>query len=345
MKVLLLTIWHVGNYGAEMQTYATVKALRKLGHDVLVLDYRLTESQGIKARLIESLMHFTPAYRKFNTFWSKYIPSTKHFKDAIGLRHNLPDADVYMIGSDQVWNPAITKDRCLDYFLSFVPEHKRRVAYASSIGVSEWTTDRTLTTEIATQLSKFEMISCRESDGVKVLKDIFNIDAVHVVDPTLLFADYSELIGNTGQKQTFVYYPLFGGKEMEDLCKSTASKLGLRYVNNNPQKTWLRGRIWNRLSVQEWLRNFAEAEFVATQSFHGTAFSIINNKQFFTVYNGSKVSRIANLLDALGIRDRLFPTVEAALDARPWETPINYDEVNKRLAVLRAESWDFLKRI
>ena len=345
MKVLLLTIWHVGNYGAEMQTYATVKALRKLGHEVLVLDYRLTENHGIKARLIESLIHFTPAYRKFNAFWSKNIPSTKHFKDAIELRHNLPDADVYMVGSDQVWNPAITKKRCLDFFLSFVPDNKRRVAFASSIGVSEWTTEKVLTQEIANQLSKFDMISCRENDGVKILKNIFNIDATHVVDPTLLFTDYSEIMGKTEERQTFVYYPLFGGKEMEDFCKSTASEMQLQYINNNPYKTWLRGRTWNRLSVQEWLRNFAEAEFVATQSFHGTAFSIINNKQFFTVYNGNKVSRIANLLDALGIRDRLFPTVGAALDARPWETPINYDEVNTCLNLLRKTSWDFLKRI
>lgn len=345
MRVVLLTIWHIGNYGAEMQTYATVKALRQLGHEVQVLDYRITENLEIKDKIMDTLMCCTPAYKKFRSFWKSYIPSTKHFIDAVDLRRNLPEADVYMVGSDQVWNPAITKDRCLDFFLSFVPDYKRKVAYASSIGVSEWMAEKALTDRIATQLSKFDMISCREVDGVKILKSIFNIDAIHVIDPTLLFADYSELVGKTKQKQTFVYYPLFGGKNMEIFCESTASKLGLRYINNNPYKTWLRGRTWNRLSVQEWLRNFAEAKFIATQSFHGTAFSIINGKQFFTVYDGSKVSRIANLLDALGLRDRLFPSVEAVQNARPWETPINYDEVNTRLNLLRKKSWDFLKHI
>lgn len=345
MKVALLTIWRVGNYGAEMQTYATVKALRLLGHDVQVIDYRLNELKGLRLFIDNFLYSLTPASKKFNRFWSTYIPATKHFVNAKDLRVNIPFADLYLVGSDQVWNPAITKEKCLDYFLSFVPEGKQRAAYASSIGISKWNADNILTAKINKELKKFKAISCREKDGVGILKDVFNINAVNVLDPTLLFSGYPELVGGIKQKRTFVYYPLFGGKEMEEFCKETANKLHLQYVDNNPRKLWLRGRVWNRLSIEEWIKNFAEAEIVATQSFHGTAFSIIHGKQFFTVYDGSKVSRIANLLEELGIRDRLFPTVEAARKAKPWDYPIDYSMVNNRLEKLRSTSWNFLKNL
>lgn len=345
MKIVLLTIWKVGNYGAEMQTYATVKALQQLGHEVVVLDYRLKEERGIRGCLNTTLASLTPTQRKFESFWKNNIPSSKHFRTKEELKNGLPSADLYLVGSDQVWNPAITKDKCMDFFLDFVPEGKRRAAYASSLGVSEWKVDPSITDRIKIQLSKFEHISCRESDGVKILNDIFGVTSINVLDPTLLFSGYPELTGNSTQRNTFVYYPLFGGKEMEDLCQQTASVLNLEYINNNLCSYWIRGRIWNRPSISEWVRNFAEAKFVATQSFHGTAFSIIHKKQFFVVYNGGKVSRIANLLDALGIRDRLFSTVEAAREAQPWNTMIDYHIVDSRLNEMRKISWDFLKNI
>lgn len=345
MKIALLTIWKVGNYGAEMQTYATLKALQKLGHEVVVLDYRLKEERGVRDVFNTTLASLTPAQRKFEDFWKNKIPSSKHFRTEEDLKNGLPSADLYLVGSDQVWNPAITQARCLEFFLSFTPKDARRAAYASSIGVSEWTANSQLTSRIKVELQKFDSISCRESDGVKILKDVFGIDAIHVLDPTLLFDGYPELTGVTSQKNTFVYYPLFGGKDMEDFCKETAHNLSMEYIDNNYRKYWLRGRTWDRPSVSDWIRNFAEAQIVATQSFHGTAFSLIHRKQFFTVYNGTKVSRMKNLLEVLGIGDRLYPTVEAAREARPWEYPIDYNEVDKRMKELRDISWDFLKNL
>lgn len=345
MKISLLTIWHIGNYGAEMQTYATVKALKQLGHDVQVIDYRLEEPVRFIDKAINVVSSITPVQCKFHRFWNTRIPHTKHIKNREDLEVAVSDADVVLVGSDQVWNPAITHDKCLDFFLSFVPDGKRRCSYASSIGVSKWTTNEELTCKIALEISKFDKVSCRETDGCHILKEVFNIKATNVLDPTLLFPGYPELTGNVQQKNTFVYYPLLGGQEMIDFCKETARELNLRYVFNNPRATWLRGRTWNRLSIEAWIKNFAEAKIVATQSFHGTAFSLIHGKQFFTVYDGSKVSRIANLLEALGIRDRLYPTVEAARKDKPWEKPIDYVEVNKRLEVLRKQSWDFLRTI
>ena len=345
MKIALLTIWHVGNYGAEMQTYATVKALNSLGHEVKVIDYRLNEPQRIIDKLISKVLFITPAYQKFRRFWKSNIPALSHLKNSTDLKDKLGDFDAYMVGSDQVWNPNITKDKCFDFFLSFVPENKYCVSYASSFGISSWKFDKELTERVSVELSKFQKISCRERDGVNILKDVFDINATFVCDPTLLFEGYPELIGNIQENNSFVYYPLSVDKEMESFCKEVATSLHLEFIHNNPQTTWMNGRVWNRLSIDSWIRNFAQAKFVTTQSFHGTAFSIIYKKQFFTIYQGSKVSRISNLLKELGIEDRLFPSVEAARSAKPWLKPINYEEVNERLMKLRKKSWDFLESI
>lgn len=343
MKIALLTIWKVCNFGAEMQTYATVKALQRLGHDVIVIDYRLNEPRRVKDFIVTFFDSLTPSSHKFNLFWDAYIPSTKHYYSSAELKANPPKADLYLVGSDQVWNPAITKEKCLDFFFSFLQSKERRSAYASSFGCSKWPTDKLLTDRVKEKLLLFENVSCREQTGVEILKDIFGLTATCVLDPTLLFSGYPELTGEIVAKETFVYYPLFGGQEMDFFCKEIASMLNLKFIDNNRHKYWLNGRIWDRPSVAEWVRNFAEAKYVATQSFHGTAFSLIYKKQFFTVYSGNKVSRIADLLDSLGILDRLYPSVEAAREARPWETPIDYVEVDKRLCEMRRTSWDYLK--
>lgn len=345
MRIALLTIWQVGNYGAEMQTYATVKALQALGHEVVVIDYRLNEPCGFRGYIKSVLLSITPAILKFKHFWWSNIPSTKHYRTSEELHSNLPLADLYLVGSDQVWNPSITKDKYMDFFLGFLPDGVRRISYASSIGVSEWTFGKNITGQIAEQLCKFERVSCREEDGVRLLSKVFGIKAVNVLDPTMLFSGYPELIGKISLKETFVYYPLFEDKYMENFCREIAQMLNLKYINNNYRTYWLKGHTWNRPSVKEWIRNFAEAKFIVTQSFHGTVFSIIHHKQFFTIYNGPKVSRIENLLKILGISNRLFPNIESAREARPWEIHIDYMEVDKRLNKLREFSWNFLRNL
>lgn len=345
MKIALLTIWHIGNYGAEMQTYATVRALKLLGHDVRVVDYRLNESNE-KAHYIKSLIkNMCPASIKFNRFWRKHIPSTNHILNFKDLWDSVNDCDVFLVGSDQVWNPEITRNKALEFFLSFVPNGKRRLSYASSIGVSSWTAESSLTRLISNELERFERISCRERDGIKILNDTFKVSAEYVLDPTMLFEGYPELTGQPSSKNTLVYYPLFGGVEMESFSKELAHLLGLEFLNNNPISTWLGGRTWNRLSIVDWIRNFAESKFIVTQSYHGTVFSILYKKPFITIYSGKKISRISNLLEELGIQDRLFSTVEDARLARPWDIPIDYDKVYRELSHMRKKSWDYLTKI
>lgn len=345
MKVVLLTIWHVENYGAELQTYATVKALKQLNFDVEVIDFRLSDETKMSflGRIASYVQMVSPLKLKFKKFWEKYIPSSQRYRTGSDLIENPPVADIYMVGSDQVWNPDITQIRAKNYFLNFGSLDIKRISYASSFGVSEWK-HVNLYDDVKSLLENFDYVTCREESGVELLKRQFGIEAINVVDPTLLFTSYPEFVKSPKEKNNLVFYPLSEDSELEILSQKVAAILDLNLINNN-KVTKLFGRTeWNRNSVEEWVKNIAESKFVITRSFHGLIFSLLHNKQFalLKIRNGRN-SRVENLLRKVGLEDRIYDTPEALLSDEPWKRKIDYSVVNPRVANLREESWDVLK--
>lgn len=350
MKIALLTIWHVGNYGAELQAYATIKMLTSMGHDVTIIDIRENEKPGmsVKAKMAQVISHITPAYRSFNSFWEQFFPNkTRHYKSVEDLMSDPPEADVYMVGSDQVWNPDITQEKKLLYFLNFGAEDSKRISYASSFGTSVWSEEAVTTDNINQLLKRFSAIGCREQSGVNILKSRFGIDANRVLDPTLLFEAYPELTGEIKQVKSLAYYPLTNYPELDRYCESLAQRIGLELRNANETKHLTNTIAWTRPSVQDWIRRIAEAEFVVTPSFHGLAFSLIYKRQFMVINHGSnpqRTARITDLLDELGLSDRFCQSFEEANAKKLWDKKIDYTAVSEKLAKLRNESIDFLNK-
>lgn len=205
-----------------------------------------------------------------------------------------PKVDLLLVGSDQVWNPSITKEKALTYFLDFGETGVRKASYASSFGESEWLQSKQMTENVAELLGRFSLLSCRETSGVEILKNTFRQDASTVLDPTLLHSEYPELTGKLQNRRTLVFYPLSPFPELETFCKETAAKLGLDYVDANHKNYLIRKIVWNRPGVEEWVRTIAEAELVITPSFHGLAFSLIYHRQFVIVLSpeGKNVARV-----------------------------------------------------
>lgn len=349
MKIALLTIWHCWNYGAELQTYATVRKLQEMGHEVKVIDFRLQEQQkrtSLIGRLSDFLHDCAPVSRKFNRFWKRYIPSTKHYLSLDELRKDPPKADLYLVGSDQVWNPQITGKKAAAFFLVFAPGNVELASYASSFGTDKWLGDE-LTTKIAmNQLNKFKAVSCRERQGCVILNETFHLDAVHVIDPSLLHASYPELTGTIKQQRTLAYYQLTDSPDLTEFAKKKAEEMGLRFVDVNHQSQITSTFSWNRRSVAQWVKAIAESEFVITHSFHGLAMSILYHRPFVVIYNsGNKISRLVSLLHLAGLENRLFTSIEDARHSSVWSEPINYQDVDERLAKVRECSIDYLKRI
>ena len=352
MKIALLTIWHCYNYGAEMQAYATFRALTSLGHDVEIIDLPLLENiPPVKKKIAHLIGLLSPQRSKFCRFWDAYIPyKTKTYMSVEDLRKAPPKADIYIVGSDQVWNKDITKDYAPAFFLDFGADSIRRISFSSSFGVNEWSAPETLTSIANKRLKQFWAVSCREKTGVRILKQTFGIDnVVNTLDPTLLFDDYSEITGALSDKNTVAYYPLSSDDQsLKPIAEKVASVISGQANNANPYvlvpHTSL---VWDRNSISDWLRTIAEARFVITQSFHGLVFSILHHRQFAVINlaKHGRQSRILDLLSALGLEERYFTSETEFLQSNIINNKINYDSVDARLQKLRTESWDYLKRV
>lgn len=346
MKIALFTIWHEKNYGAEMQAYATIRALSELGHDVTIVDFRLSDVKpmSLKGKVVSLIEHISPCNREFEAFWARYFSKRVRYTSIEKLRADCPKSDLYLVGSDQTWNVDITKAMFPIFLLDFGNKDTKRAAYASSFGKNTWEESAKLT-EIATQaFSNFDFLSCREKTGCDILQQVFGVNAINVIDPTLLHSNYREIIGDVEEKNILTYYPLDTDPELEIYAKKIAYMLNLIPVNVNNKKC-LGKVVWKRTSIEDWIRSIASAKLVVTRSFHGLAFSLIYNRQFVVVNNSNRSSRLADLLASLGLENRMFKSMEEMMQSKIWEENIDYDIINQKLNSLRKSSWNYLKQI
>ena len=342
-KAMILTFSKVYNRGANMQCYALMKTLQKMGCEVEFLDAQLPmEKLNLKGRIFYWLSHLIVApFRRKVAF--KY---TRKYKTYDELCKNPPKADVFVVGSDQVWNPDITN--VFDprvYFFGYINKGKK-VAYAASFGKDEWT--KTVYDEqIIEDCSHFDAISVREDSGVAICKDILcRNDAVCVVDPTLLLKgeDVRALIKKKCCTRNSKYLFTYLLHEDELVC-SILEKISNEYGLDSKGGTAKGGlsKLFNIESVSGWLRNIDNAELVVTNSFHCMAMCILLHKQFYVIpsFPGREI-RMTSLLEKLGIRDRYIPNYN--IGGLKERKPIDFDSVDEKLATFRDKSLNFLKK-
>lgn len=345
MKIGLLTYHHSANNGAMLQAYATAKALRKLGHDVQFVDIRQPEKHhtgiiGLLANLVNCRRNF-----KVRKFKSKYYPPlSRRYYSVDELRNNPPQVDCLMVGSDQVWNPHISKEMAMAYFLDFGGESLKRIAYGSSFGQNQWIGDEPFTANVQKALNRFSACSVREETGINILKNSFGKDATLVVDPTMLFCKYEELTGLVTECNEVVCYKL---NRTPDFFKNISfvkryTGLPVRLLNNAYPVRGL--RYTYPPSVDEWIRRIGGARYVITDSFHGTVFSILYKRDFVVLKNNDgKDSRMLDLLKSLGLENRALDSVQSLQEDKLWLNPIDYTMVEPKLDALRKASWNYLK--
>ena len=346
MTIALLTFFGADNYGAVLQAYATIRALEQQGHDVELVNYIIPEPPR---SWMKNLLLY-PKHLKLERFrkqWFKQL--TRPYLTIDELQKAPPKADCYLIGSDQTWNPFISRNMTHGFFLDFGDKEVLRSSYAASFGMSEWEDSNWMTFENAKRLlEQFDFISVREDSGVSLLREKFGIKEVtQVVDPVLLFPHYNELTGHMVQGCEIILYKLVNsasfyqqarllGKMMDCPIRSIGSIRRIKGI-----------RCAYPESLEGWMRRIASARYVITDSFHGTVISLLYSRQFVVcVGDPKRITRIQSLLAQLGLEDRIL------LDTDPVEkisdylnTSIDYDEVHKKLQLLRDESFEYLKRI
>ena len=341
-KVSILTFSKENSYGANMQCYALSKILQKMSCDVSIIDAQLNKP---KYSFPGNILQYINVV--INTiFRSKYLPRfTKKYRNIEDLKQNPPKADLYIVGSDQVWNPAITKLLSPEtYFFDFLPKTSKFISYAASFGVVEspFVENRLKIKEL---LDRFQDVSVREQSGVDICKNSFDINATIVLDPTLLIDDYSEIIGDRKeQNNKLFYFSLMNKPENRKIVKYMSDELGLVATIIN-RRSISGFKIIRFSSVSKWLKEIKNANFVVTDSFHCLTFSIIFRKNFIILPAlVDRITRLENLLNMLGLSDRIYFNPNDIYTDNRWKTNVDYTGAEIVLEKEKEKSLSFLRK-
>lgn len=371
MRIGIYTLPLRYNYGGLLQNWALQTVLKRMGHDVVTL------APILYLRLSWCRKPFSYAKRIVKKMLG--MPSILHYEAKVNAEHDLlmcnlqpfidtnikrkeywevsslkaEDYDVLIAGSDQVWRPGYNRTyrRTIENaFFDFARKWKvKRIAYAVSFGTDEWELTERETKRCARLARKFSSVSVREKSGIALCKEHLGVDAIQALDPTLLLdrSDYEELI----EKGQPTHAPT--GNLMCCILDETAetSALVARIANDkklipfqaNSRVEDKTAPIEERIQppVEQWLRNFREAEFVVTDSFHACVFSIIFGKPFIVIGNKARgMSRYESLLTMLGLESHLIYT---ASEYDPTFSYAGDQSAIEKLSALKATSLSFLK--
>lgn len=340
MKIGLITYHHSINYGAVMQSYATCRALRELGHEVELINIEQPEKKSSRSFI------FYFKLKAFRRFMQQFYPQeTCVFHSLEELRAHKFNYDCLIVGSDQVWNPDISKDKCMAYFLAFGDEKTKRLSYASSYGIERWDDEkRSLLEQINKALRKFHAISVREATGAVLTKSLFGLEASVVLDPTLLHSRYDEITGPFEENHKIVGYLLNRTPVQIEKSIALARELGAKPI--------MISTIWYTKgftyvyppSIERWIRYIGGSRFVITDSFHGVAFSIIYRRNFLVITpENGKNSRLRDLLSTCELMDRYFTDSDEIPYKDIVNVDIDYNRVYELLNKQKEFSWNYLK--
>ena len=354
-SVGIITMHRSDNYGAVLQSYALVKAIEKVGAKAEIINYipeRFKTSvqffyvhprrynNVLKKYIImaASLPIRALIYCRYNTFLKKYLPVGKEaYYSESDLEKKIPKYDVYMSGSDQVWNPEFEGRIDPAFFLKFAPEKAKKVAYASSFGKGSLSDKEAV--EVKELLSRYDCISVREKSGKEIVTDL-GLNAKYLLDPTFLLDgdEWKAFCNKRLIKEKYVLvYQLNPNPELLERANRIAKKHNLKVVKFSRDVVKKTGVDIN-MSFQRpeyFVAMIANAEYVVTDSFHGTAFSINLHKKFSVVMPPKYSDRLTSILTKLGLETRL--------DEEMYDEEPDYISVEEKLKAERKKSIMFLE--
>lgn len=383
MKVGIITFHFPFNCGAALQCFALEKTLEAQGNEVQVINYCpwyhqnryasyknpfyyankkmreparnvLTRAyhgakgfydtvhswKGAKTRLVRE--------EKFTGFRKAHLHETRMYRTLKQLRAHPPKCDLYIAGSDQLWNTKLT-DGKLDpaYLLDFGPDNVRRVTYAVGTYFKDGKEAQKV---LKPKISRLNAVSLRESKFLRpVMRAAGSAVPMHLdVDPTLLLdaSDYEALLPKEPleEKPFILVYTMPGPAQAQvnAAAKLLSERTGLHLIDVNGNPNAKNREIGDSRigSPEEFLWYVKHASFVMTNSFHGTVFSVLFEKPFATILHKETGNRVSELLDKLGLSARYAKTVPAADGV--IEQPIDWTGARAALPALRAESQKYL---
>lgn len=336
-KIGIITFHASHNCGSFLQSYALQKFLLNNKFDVETINfsnigqrqlYDIKFKNNSLKNVIKNIILLPrkkilkATYQNYQNFINENLKLSKQeFYTLDQLKEYKFDYDVFICGSDQIWNVTIA-DFDDAYFLPFVHD-KKKIAYAPSFGakrISKYVSEENLE-KYKQYLSDFSTLTVRENNGKQWLKEMINKDIPVVLDPTLLLSrdNYKDIEDSYDKeikgKFIFYYSPSYNPK-INQLVEKIAKKYNLKVVAWNPRNYYLKFMNFKNFYLPKkqnpgvYLSLIRDAELVITTSFHGTIFSTIYGKKFWTIKNGEMYGdddRVKTLIEQVNIADRLIP--------------------------------------
>lgn len=366
-KIGIITFQSAHNYGAMLQVYA-LQCKIEMKNEVKVINYRNSridnnykvfkpiKGVGLESlkRIAKDICMFVKNKKRFNvfdTFMKEKLKLTeKTYYTIEELKNVPPQMDIYITGSDQVWNPDIVGEVSDIYTLNFGGDKIKRISYAASIGNSK--IEEKYKEEYKSKLSKLDYISVREEDGKKALEEIIDKPIEVVLDPTLLLTkkEWNKEIKDCkkeNEKYILAYVVednVEDNAEYRKIVNYLSEKTGLKVIHfekRNRYKKILRSAYTD--GPLEFVNLLKNAEYVIATSFHATVFSIIFHKKFFIVPHKKTGSRVTNLLEKLGINNRVLYSLEE-FKKIDYNFETDWNSVEEKLEQERKKSIDWLNK-
>lgn len=368
MKVSFITRHNIINYGSVLQTIALQKMIERFGYQAEVIDYIRTDedfrniakvlaSRNAKCQksclfkmffIIGKSLEFQIAGKKFEQIRNRYLKVSKRYSTLKELRENPPEADIYMTGSDQVWG-GIGEDRYDSaFFLDFGDSTKKRLSYAASFGRTDMSED--ILKIYSELLKKYSVISVREESARQILINQGYSKTIQVLDPTLLLTskEWDNIVtieASRFKKPASPYilvYQRRPNKEIDRYAEGLSKHSGYPvYRITADFHQGIRGGkmifLPNMHEFIDWIKN---AEFLVTDSFHGTAFAINYNVDFVDILPSGTATRNLSILSFMGLSNRV---VKDETDFSFIKEKIDYSKVNEVLDTERQRSKQILE--
>jgi hypothetical protein len=360
-KILTITCHNVYNHGATLQEFALLQYLRLQGHETLTVNYkpdylsnhfnllsvsnpRFEKNIFIKwAYLIAKLpsrIIDLKRKRNFDAFEHQYLavlPTIYTTNEQ--LKKNLPLADAYICGSDQIWNSFFENGKDPAFYLDFVPNNKLKISYAASFAIDE--IEESLKPFVKEKVERIDKISVRESSAIKILEELGINNTFQALDPVfLLEADFwiDKFVKPIDEKFLFVY-DCDSNEQIKKNAQKTAKQHNLKIFTVDKNIKYANKNFYHQ-APDIFLSLIYSAQFIITNSFHALAFSLIFNKKFYVMNRTEKINtRMRDLLNFLDLKELLLEKNEnKSFD----NIEIDYEEVNFKLKVKIAESKLFL---
>lgn len=380
MKIGIITFWNSSdNYGQVLQCYALQWYLRTLGHLPFLIKYDYTSDackyavntksninksfyQILRSKLKQFAKTLLTKFngekrnydfksRDFDKFQQSNMQTTpKVYYSLEELQQNPPEADIYIAGSDQIWNVNPIQWRNTAFFLNFGNSDVKKISYAASIARKDY--PKEWLSILASELKRFNGVSVRELESVDICRQC-GINASLVLDPTLIAAQeaYTSYLTRTKRiKQLYLYIINISSTEelrIEEIMRAKG-ELGIKATVSSgylPATKFIQNMEYEDSTIEEWLNNIATSQYVITSSFHGVIFSVIFHTPFLFIPLRGQFSsgnnRVSSILSQLGLIER-YLNENDEIEKKLYQ-PINWVEVDKKLEILRKASTEWLK--